>query len=172
MIYMVEHGFADSAHEAEWNTWYSHHATYAFRSVPGWRSGQRFVAVPPSMPKYRAMYTLGSAEVLNSAEYKATTGGRFPEAWRSMITEFHRNLADGDWMPAVAEDQSLVIIDDPSVARDVPEAALQWWRVVGLDRSIAQRAIGLVDRSTGESIARRAIPGVGVYAPVFDRWTI
>jgi hypothetical protein len=89
-----------------------------------------------------------------------------------MITEFHRNLADGDWMPAVAEDQSLVIIDDPSVARDVPEAALQWWRVVGLDRSIAQRAIGLVDRSTGESIARRAIPGVGVYAPVFDRWTI
>ena len=172
MIYMVEHGFADAPQqEAEWNAWYSHHATYAFRSVPGWRTGQRFVAIPPSQPKYRAMYTLDSADVLNSPEYKATTGGRFPETWRSLITGFHRNLADGEQMPAVPMDNALIVADAPASDRDVPEGALQWWNIVGLDRTVARRAIAVVDRASGERLARRMVPGVSVYAPVFERWS-
>jgi hypothetical protein len=173
MIYMVEHGFADAPEqEAEWNTWYSHHATYAFRSVPGWRTGQRFVAIPPCRPKYRAMYTLDRAEVLSSPEYKATTGGRFPEAWRSLITDFHRNLADGERMPAVAKDEALVVVDAPATDADVPGVALQWWNVVGLERTVDRRAIAVVDRTTGDTLAGCAIPGVSVYAPVFERWSI
>jgi hypothetical protein len=173
MIYMVEHGFSDAPQqEAEWNAWYSEHATFAFRSVPGWRTGQRFVAIPPSHPKYRAMYTLDHADVLNSPEYKSTTGGRFPEAWRSLITDFHRNLADGDEMPAVPMDKALVVVDPPAADPDLAGIALRWWNVVGLERTVARRAIAVVDRATAEALARRALPGVSVYAPVFERWSI
>ncbi len=173
MIYMVEHDFADApAQEAEWNTWYSHHATYSFRSVPGWRTGQRFIAISPSRPKYRAMYTLDGAEVLNSPEYKATTGGRFPETWRSLIVDFHRNLADGDWMPAVRMEEALVVVDPPASDRDVPDLELQWWNVVGLEKTIPRRAITVVDRASGDNLSQRVIPGVSVYAPVLERWKI
>ena len=173
MIYMVENGFADAPQqEADWNTWYSDHATYSFRSVPGWRTGQRFVAIPPSQPKYRAMYTLAHANVLTSPEYRATTGGQFPETWRSLILDFHRNLADGEIMPAVRMDEALVVADSPAGDGDVPGVALQWWNVVGLEQTVARCAIGVVDRTTGEALARRAAPGVSVYAPVFERWSI
>ena len=172
MIYMVENGFADSARELAWNTWYTQHVTHTFHSVPGWRTGQRFVALPPSQPKYRAMYTLDSAEVLTSPAYQATTHGRFPDTWRSMITDFHRNLADGDCMPAVEKDQYLIVADPPATGLELTEIALQWWNVVGLDRSVTRRAIGVVDRASGDTIARRALPGVGVYAPLFDRYVV
>jgi len=173
MIYMVEHGFVDApVQEAEWNAWYSHHATHAFRAVPGWRSGQRFVAIPPARPKYRAMYTLDHAGVLTSPEYKATTGGRFPEAWRSLITDFHRNLADGAEMPAVAVEEALVVVDPPATGRDVPGVDLRWWNVVGLEQTVPRRAIGIVPRATGEALARESVAGISVYAPVFERWYV
>jgi hypothetical protein len=172
MIYMVEHGFADPTHEAEWNNWYTHHATYAFRSVPGWRTGQRFVAVGASTPRYRAMYTVENASVLTSLEYKKTTGGRFPEKWRPMITDFHRNLADGDSMPPVPEGECLIVADPPAVDTDVPEAPLRWWNIVGLDRSVERRAIAVVSRVVGEALVTRAVKSVGVYSPVCERWAI
>ena len=169
---MVEHGFAGTAQqEAGWNAWYSDHAMYGFRKIPGWRSGQRFVSVTGQEPKYRAMYTLDTAGVLTSPEYKATTGGRFPEEWRSVIVDFRRNLADGDWMPAVPADQHLVVIDPPASASDLTDVQVQTWKVVGLEQSIPMRAIAVVDRALGEDIARRRLAGVGVYAPVFDRWS-
>ena len=172
MIYMVEHGFSDPNLEPAWNEWYTDHATYAFRSVPGWRTGQRFIAIPPSQPKYRAMYTLENAEVLTSDAYKATTGGRFPETWRSVITDFHRNLADGDWMPAVKSDERLVVFDPPATGQELPGVNLTTWNIVGLEKTIPQRSIAIVDRASGESIAKRALPGISAYAPVFDRWMI
>ncbi len=173
MIYMVEHGFkAEPEQEAAWNTWYSEHAMYGFRKVPGWRTGQRFVSITAAEPKYRAMYTLEHADVLTSPEYKATTGGSFPEAWRSLVTEFHRNLADAEWMPAVAHDQLLVVVDPPAAAGDVPGVDLTLWNIVGLEKSVPQRSIAVVDRAMGEQIAARGLNGVGVYAPVFERWMI
>jgi hypothetical protein len=172
MIYMVEHGFNDPTQEAKWNEWYSRHASHAFRGVPGWRSGQRFVALAPSEPKYRAMYTLTAAEVLESPEYKATTGGRFPPTWRSLITSFQRNLGDARWMPAVLDHEALLIVDPPAQASDLPGIDVTWMNVVGLDRSVARRGIATVKRDRGEQIAQQRIPGVGAYAPVFNRWTI
>jgi len=172
MIYMVEHGFNDPSQEAGWNEWYSDHALHAFRSVPGWRSGQRFVAIAPSEPKYRAMYTLAAAEVLESPEYKATTGGRFPPAWRPLITDFHRNLGDAAWMPEVQRHEVLLVVDPPAQDSDLPAIQIAWMNIVGLDRSVARRGIAVVERATGEQIARQRIAVVGAYAPVFDRWVI
>ena len=172
MIYMVEHDVSDSAREAAWNVWYSNHAMYGFRKVPGWRTGQRFVAIPPTEPKYRAMYTIENADVLTSAAYKATTGGRFPEEWRTMIVDFHRNLADADWMPAVEKDQSLIVCDNPAAEAELNDVKLQWMNIVGLEKTVSRRAIAVTDRSTGEAIAARKITGIGAYTPVFDRWMI
>ena len=64
-----------------------------------------------------------------------------------------------------------VVIDPPASASDLPDVQVQTWKVVGLDQSIPMRAIAVVDRALGEDIARRRLAGVGVYAPVFDRWS-
>ena len=170
MVYMIENGFADPKREADWNTWYTHHVTRVFRAVPGWRTGQRFKAIPPSAPKYRAMYTVESAEVMRSPEYQATTAGRFPEEWLSAITDFHRNLADGHSMPAVQMDQCLIVADPPATDADVPGIALTWWNVVDLDRSVPRRGIAVVDKATGERLAQNLHPNVGVYAPIFEQY--
>ena len=170
---MVEHGFAgDAKSEAEWNTWYSQHARHGFAKIPGWRSAQRFVALPPSQPKYRAMYSLASADVMTSDAYKATTGGRFPEAWRSMITDFHRNLADAEWMPAVELDQCLVVVDPPATGLELPGVELSWLAVVGLECTVPRRALAVVDRANGERISRLSLPHVSVYSPVFERFLV
>ena len=172
MIYMVEHNFAEGHIEEElkWNEWYSNHSTFSFRKVPGWRTGQRFIAVAHSAPKYRAFYTLDRADVLESPEYKMTTGGKFPIEFRSLIRDFHRDLADGDWMPAVENQQCLVIVD-PGVRNDaLPD--LTWWNIVGLDKTVERRAFAVVDRSAGLKFANEAIEGVGVYQPIFERWKI
>jgi hypothetical protein len=172
MIYMVENDIADPSREAAWNTWYSAHVQRAFRTVPGWRTGQRFVAVPPSHPKYRAFYTVEAAGVMESDAYKATTGGRFPEEWRGLITSFQRNLADGESMPAIAMGQRLIVVDSPAGGEALPAVPLQWWNIVGLDRSVRRRAIGIASEQEGNAIASQSLPGVGVYAPLFDRFVV
>jgi hypothetical protein len=68
-------------------------------------------------PKYRAIYTLENAKLLTSDANKATTGGRFPESWRRLITDFHRSRVDGDWMPAVQKDERLVVVDPPATGK-------------------------------------------------------
>jgi hypothetical protein len=172
MIYMVENGFADPSKEAAWNDWYTGHMTTAFRNVPGWRTGQRFRVLPPGQPKYRAMYTIDSADVMTSAEYKATTGGRFPPEWRDCVPVIRRNLADGEWMPAVAGDRCLVVVDEPGHGAELPRVPLQWWNIVGLDRTVDRRAIAVVSRNEGETIAGRALPGVAVYEPLIEQYVV
>ena len=174
MIYMVEHGFNESEpkSEAEWNEWYTEHATFSFRKVPGWHTGQRFRALPPSRPKYRAMYSLDNAAVFDTPEYKSTTGGKFPETWRALITDFHRNFADGGDMPAVAKNECLIVVTPPATGNELTGVKLDWRNIVGLEKSLPRIGLGVVDRATGEAIAKRALPGVNAYEPVFDRWKI
>lgn len=170
MIYMIENGFADERREADWNHWYSHHVRHSFKPVPGWRTGQRFRAIPPSHPKYRAMYTVENVEVMYSNEYKATTGGRFPQDWLPAITDFHRILFDGEWAPAVPMDGCLVVAEPPALAADLSDIPLTWWNVVDLDRSVDRRGVAVVDRSKGEVIAHRGVSGLGVYVPIFEQY--
>jgi hypothetical protein len=172
MIYMVENGIADPEQEEAWNTWYTQHVTTAFHMVPGWRTGQRFAAIAPGVPRYRAMYTVDSAEVMRGAPYKATSGGRVPDKWRSVMIDVRRNLADGSWMPAVPMANCLIVVDPPAGDGVVPEIQLTWWNVVDLDRSAERRAIAIVDRSVGEALARKNIPHVGAYVPIFEQYVV
>jgi hypothetical protein len=167
---MIENGFADPQREAAWSEWYSHHVSESFRPVPGWRTGQRFKAIAPSFPKYRAMYTVESEAVMYSKEYKATTGGRFPQDWLPHITDFHRNLFDGLRAPAVPMDQCLVIANPPAGKADLQDVALEWWTVVALDKSVPYRGVGVVTREKGEEVVHRGIAGVGVYTPIFKQY--
>jgi hypothetical protein len=171
VIYMIENGFADPQREPAWTEWYSHHVSHSFRPVPGWRTGQRFQAIAPSFPKYRAMYTVESEDVMYSKEYKATTGGRFPADWLPFITDFHRNLFDGNGRaPAVPMDACLVIADPPATVAELPDVPIEWWKVVALDKSVPYRGVGVVSRAEGEEILRRRIPAVGVYRPIFEQY--
>lgn len=172
MIYMIENGFSDPAREEAWSKWYTHHVTNTFRSVPGWRTGQRFRAIPPSFPKYRAMYTVETADVMRSKEYKATTGGRFPAEWLPCITNFQRNLFDAVRAPAVPMDGCLIVAEPQSANADLSDIPLAWMPCVDLDKSVERRGIAVVSRAKGEEVAKRAIPGLGAYVPIFEQYVI
>lgn len=170
MIYMIENGFSDPSLEEAWSTWYTGHVTRAFRTVPGWKTGQRFRAIPPCHPRYRAMYTVANAEVMRSKEYKATTGGRFPQQWLTCITSFQRNLFDGERAPPVPMDASLVVADPLAANADLSDLPLTWMNCVDLDRSVERRGIAVVSRAKGEEIAKRGVPGLGAYVPIFEQY--
>jgi hypothetical protein len=165
IIYMVECGFADKDREAAWNAWYSDHQK-DFLDVPEFHSAQRFIAVSPSHPKYRAMYTLESEAAFESPVYKGFRGGNFPLEWRNAINDFHRNLFDGNGLaPAVAQGSCLVVVDEPDSAR-MKDFDLQIWTAIGLDKSVAQRGIAVVDDARGAALAEERLPRVSVYRPL------
>ena len=75
-------------------------------------------------------------------------------------------------MPAVPMANSLIVVDPPADDAVVPEIQLTWWNVVDLDRSVERRAIAIVDRSVGEALARKNIPYVGAYVPIFEQYVV
>jgi hypothetical protein len=163
VIYMVECGFMDLGREAAWNDWYSGHLQ-DIMAVPEFRTAQRFIAVGSSVPKYRAMYTLESSAAFESSIYKGFKGGNFPAEWRPAITDFYRNLFDaGTAAPMVDNSSSLIIVDEP-VNDTVVGFSLAIWSVVGLDKSVATRGIGIVSKAEGDALAARRLQGIGVYA--------
>ena len=165
MIYMVECGFAEPDREKAWNEWYSGHLV-DFLKVPEFHSAQRFIAVEPSFPKYRAMYTIESEAAFESPVYKGFRGGKFPVEWRSAITDFHRNLFDGNGLaPDLSLQDCLLVADEPSSLR-VEDVDLQIWNAVGLDKSVSRRGIAVVSRDKGIALAAQKLPGVSVYTPV------
>jgi hypothetical protein len=163
VIYMVECGFADASREVAWNEWYSGHLR-DFLTVSEFRTTQRFIAIGPSSPRYRAMYTLESPAAFENPVYKGFKGGNFPIEWRSAITDFHRNLFDAGMAAPMVDDQSaLVIVDDPETD-EVAGIRLAIWRAVGLDKSVAIRGLAVIGKANGEALAEKRLPRVGVYA--------
>lgn len=164
IIYMVECDFTDGAREGDWNEWYSKHLK-DFMDVPEFKSAQRFIALGRSQPKYRAMYTLESEAAFESPVYKGFKGGNFPVEWRSAITNFYRNLFDGDGMaPAVEQGNCLVVVDEPSAPR-VNDIDLKVWNSIGLAKSVARRGIAVVNETRGIALEQEALPRVSVYRP-------
>ena len=145
MIYMVEMEFPHPEREAEWHAWYLAHIRVLL-TVPGFRASQRFKAIDLTSSPYLALHEVASAALFDSPPYRARGGPASTGKWRALQTNWHRNLLDGiDETPKVPAEAHLLVLRD---ARDaaLPEGiAVSWLRGVGLDRTIEECGLAVVD---------------------------
>ena len=164
-IYMVEHGFARPDWEADWNAWYASNMTVLL-GVPGFRTGQRFRRLGSALPRYMAMYTLDSTDVLESQAYKNAGGGGVKSArFRPAYEIWIRNLFEGaESAPNVTPGQYLVLFDAVQPLKELRDRAIVWMNSVGLHRTTPVRGLYVVAESDVDDLDLSQANGM--YAPI------
>ncbi len=169
MIYMVECAFTEPAREAAWNAFYDAEKLPTLLALPGFRASQRFRAIMETPAPYLAVHSVRDAAVFEQTSYRAVGGGTFV-GWDALVTNWHRNLFTGmEAAPEVVAAESLVVLDDPSMADAAPGADFTWLDIAGLDRTTTRRGLAIVDRATGEALVRDGAGIMLVFAPIGGR---
>ena len=168
MIYAVDQLLDGTQSDAEWAQWEATMKPASiFVTVPGIRTAQRFKGLA-SPPPYLALYSIDSLDVMSSDAYKNMGGGTYtPVKWKSAIKIWERNVFDGiDLAPLVPMGSYLLVIDekDPRIEAALP--GLVWLRSVGLNRSIPDRAMIVVDQNGAQRWIDHPTPQVKVFAPL------
>lgn len=162
MIYMVEQALSDPSRRAAWDAWYLDHMRRLL-TIPGIRATQRFGAIHDAASPFVALHEVESPAVFESQAYQNAAGPANTGIWRAVMVNWHRNLFVGvDHTPEVPGTALLLVVED---GYDAP-APLHWLDAIGLDRSVARRAIGVVPRSAA-SLA--GAPGLRVCEPLTPR---
>ncbi|MGE5268196.1 MAG: hypothetical protein ACM3JG_00845 [Thiohalocapsa sp.] len=169
MIYMVEMDFPHPERLAEWHEWYLAHVRVLL-TVPGFRASQRFEAVVPMVAPYLALHEVESAAMFDSPAYRSRGGPGSVGEWRELQTNWHRNLLDGvDATPEVPEGGHLLLLRE---ARDIalPEpVGVTWLRGVGLDGTIAECGLAVVEYAAPFAALAGRDPRVGLYRPISEK---
>ena len=138
MIYMVEMDFPHPERLQEWHDWYLAHIRILL-TVPGFRASQRFEAVVDTPSRYLALHEVASAALFESEAYRSRGGPASTGEWRQLQTNWHRNLLDGlDKTPDVPTGAYLLLLRDARDAKLPPGIAVSWLRGVGLDHTIEE----------------------------------
>ena len=170
MIYMVEMGFPHAERLAEWHDWYMSHIRVLL-TVPGFRASQRFEAVVANPSPYLALHEVASVELFQNGAYRNRGGPTSVGEWRSLQTNWHRNLLDGlDETPEVPMDAYLLLLRS---ARDVTLPAgieVDRLRGVGLDGTITECGLAVLWR-LGSSLLDLASGDerVRVFRPITEK---
>ncbi len=164
MIYMVEMALVDRQRRLEWDAWYLDHMRMLI-SIPGIEATQRFEALSPHPSPFIALHQVTGPEVFESAAYRAKAGPGSTGEWRSLMSNWHRNLLAGlDRTPDVPMDGALVVVEEGASA----PLPLVWLTAVGLDLSVKHRAIAVVaQRREAEMLI--GLEGVRVCKPLTPR---
>lgn len=164
MLYMVEMGFPHPERLAEWHAWYLAHIRVLL-TVPGFHASQRFEAVVENPSPYLALHEVVGPELFESAAYRGRGGPASVGEWHDLQTNWHRNLLAGiDEIPEVPPDRYVLLLRD---VRDVEvPAVVTWLNAIGLDRSVAECGLGVVDDAAPfEGLARRD-DRIRLYRPI------
>src|SRR5947209_4603610 len=88
-----------------------------------------------------------SAALFDSEAYRSRGGPASTGEWRQLQTNWHRNLLDGlDETPEVPIDAHLLVLRDALGIPAVPGGlAVSWLRGVGLDRTIEECGLAVLD---------------------------
>ena len=166
MLYMVEMGFPHADREAEWHAWYLAHIAVLL-TVPGFRASQRFEAIVDTPSRYLALHEVASAALFDSAAYRSRGGPASTGEWRSLQTDWHRNLLEGiDATPEVMPGAHVLLLRD---ARDavLPEpATISWLHGVGLDRTIGELGLAVIDDPAPFVPLAARDPRIRLYRPI------
>src|SRR5437870_9940306 len=141
---MVEMGFPHPEREAEWHEWYLAHIRVLL-TVPGFRASQRFKAIHATPAPYLALHEVASAALFETPEYRGRGGPQSVGEWRTLQSNWHRNLLDGpEATPDVPSKDHLLLLQD---ARDLAlpaGIAVSWVQGVELDRTIGECGLAVV----------------------------
>lgn len=168
MIYMVEMGFSAHGLREKWDEWYLSHMKMLI-TIPGIRATQRFETLHDHLQPYVALHEVDGPDVFISDAYRAKAGPASTGEWRTLHTNWVRNVYDGlDKTPEVAMNAFLLIAEtgaEGGLPGDVTPHALE---SVGLDRNPLHRMLAVTDQP---SVAVRIIghPGIRVLKPLTPR---
>jgi hypothetical protein len=166
MIYMVEMDFRHPDSEGEWHAFYLAHIRVLL-TVPGFRASQRFKAIGAAPSPYLALHEVASAALFDSPAYRARGGPAATGKWRELQTNWHRNLLDGaEQTPEVPEASCLVVLRDARDAGFPIDGAITWLRGVGLDRTIDECGIAIVDDPAPLIEIAHRDPRLRLYRPI------
>ena len=167
MLYMVECGFADPAHEQAWNDYYTSRKLDEVLAVPGFRTSQRFKAISAIPAPYLAIHSVDSLEVMTGNAYRSLGGGSFDRTYQGYIINWHRNLFRG-----LARAPAIALHEFLAVSNQAPEKVrgagvnFTWLAIAGLDASTPQRAIARIDRAQADALLQNQRGLIDVYAPL------
>ncbi len=184
---MVEMAFPHPEREAEWHAWYLAHIGVLL-SVPGFHASQRFKAVVATPSPYLALHEVASAALFDSPAYRSRGGPASTGEWRSLQTNWHRNLLRRiedaparqaratlapkgglDATPEVPADAHLLVLRDARDAALPDGIAVNWLCGVGLDRTLGECGLAVVrDPAPLIPLARRD-PRVRLYRPISEK---
>ena len=169
MIYMVEMDFPHPERLAEWHDWYLAHIRVLL-TVPGFRASQRFQALLPTAAPYLALHEVSGPEMFESAAYRSRGGPASTGEWRQLQTNWRRNLLEGlDETPDVPADRHVLLLDEARDVRLPPEIGVIWLRGVGLDSTIKECGLAVLnDPAPLLDLARRDTR-VRVYRPISQK---
>jgi len=171
LIYITEMAFADPSRLAEWH---AHHLRNIanLQTVPGFLASQRFESLVDTPSPFSALHEIASADVFESAIYKQRGGRGSNGDWQNDMINWHRNLYSGlDATPEVANDAYLLFID---AKREVAEREIavpagvhiHWLTLVGLDRTIPDRGIAVLDDAQDMLSIAKADSRIKVFRPI------
>ncbi len=170
MLYMVECGFSDPAHEKAWNDYYTSRKLDEVLAVPGFRTSQRFKAITAIRAPYLAIHSVDSLEVMTGNAYWSLGGGSFDQTYQGYIINWHRNLFSGlDRAPAIAENEFLAVTDQVQEKVRGAGVNFSWLKIAGLDASTPQRAIARIDRAQAETLVKTRRGLIDVYATLMPQ---
>ena len=169
MIYMVEMDFPHPERLQEWHDWYLAHI-HVLLTMPGFRASQRFETVVDGPPRYLALHEVASAALFESEAYRSRGGPASTGEWRQLQTNWHRNLLDGlDKTPDVPTGAYLLLLRDARDAKLPPGIAVSWLRGVGLDHTIEECGLAVLnDPAPVLDLARRD-PRIRLYRPISEK---
>jgi hypothetical protein len=171
LIYITEMAFADPSRLAQWHAHYLRNIAN-LQTVPGFLASQRFEALADTPSPFSALHEIASADVFESAIYKQRGGRGSNGDWQNDMINWHRNLYSGlDATPEVANDAYLLFID---AKREVAEREIavpagvhiHWLTLVGLDRTIPDRGIAVLDDAQDMLSIAKADSRVKVFRPI------
>lgn len=141
-VYIVRCNFTEPAKEQAWNAWYSGPKIGQMLAKPHFRSCQRFQRVSGDGRNYLALWTVQSPDAFKTQAY-TTDWGFFD--WGPYITDWSRDLFDGDSLPetafAVPPQGLLDVMAFDGMSADQAQMAIKpgagetmWLPIAGLDR--------------------------------------
>jgi hypothetical protein len=169
MIYTVECDLATPDRVLDWDEWYMHHV-HKLLGVPGIRAAQRFRTLLRWRSPYLAIYSIDSADVMDSPAYRGRGGRTSTGHWQPLMINWHRNLFEGiGIVPSVKATELLLVTEAP--ATDVAGSGVEftWLENTGLDRSMGRRGIAICEAGAGERAAGASSGRIRAYRPMMDR---
>ena len=170
MLYMVEMDLPDRSRLAEWHAWYNAHIGKLL-TADGYNGGQRFEALTATASPFLAIHDVSGPELFTSNGYTSVGGPAGTGEWRTLMSNWHRNLYDGmAAMPAVADGRVLALSADGAAIPAAYAGRVQWVENVGLDGSIPRRGVLVLDAGD-DGAALKGVAGVTLYCPISPKFT-